>query len=145
MKTDDFFPSNYLKATDLKGEVRLTINHVERKEFEDNIKPVLHFRGAKKGLILNLTNFKTIVSVHGDETDNWPGKEVIIFPAQVPFRGQIVPAVRVKVPTGVMRPQAVPQFQEQTQEVPEPVVDPFEQNGTGSAEEIGITDDDIPF
>ncbi len=164
--TNDFFPSNYLKASDLRGEIQLTMDRVERKEFDDGFKPILYFRGATKGVVLNLTNFKTIVSVHGDETDNWPGREVIIFPAQVSYRGQMVAAIRVKVPTQTMQPQAVPQAQQpqpvaqpqpvvqpqpvaQPQPVPAeaPAADPFNEQsaGNGSALEIGITDDDIPF
>ena len=51
-------------------------------------RPVAFFRDHQKGLVLNKTNATTIAAVHGDETDNWIGKELEIFPTTTEFRGK---------------------------------------------------------
>ena len=48
---NDFFPSNYLRAADLKGkEIDAIIDRVTSEEFEQDgkkrTKPVIHFRNA---------------------------------------------------------------------------------------------------
>lgn len=93
------FPSAYIKAEDLQDRQHtMVMDHVAIEELGDDTKPVLYFQGAKKGLALNVTNAKTIASIYGDETDDWTGKELIIFPATTDFRGKETPCIRVKAP-----------------------------------------------
>ena len=61
-------------------------------------KPVVYFTGKEKGMTLNVTNKNAIVALYGQETDNWIGKPLILFPAMVDFQGQTVNAVRVRAP-----------------------------------------------
>jgi hypothetical protein len=58
-------------------------------------KIVVQFRKRDKKLVLNKTNAETIARMLGDDTDDWIGKEIQLYPAQVNFAGQMVPAVRV--------------------------------------------------
>jgi hypothetical protein len=97
---NDAFPSNYLKASDLKG--RSVVVAVDRIEFEPvgqkkEMKPVLYFAGKDKGLVLNKTNAAKIISLLGtDETDNWRGGRIQLYPTETSFQGDMVDCIRVK-------------------------------------------------
>lgn len=99
MRISEAFPSNYLKASDLQDRtIQVRMSHVEMEKIGDDTKPVLFFVGKERGLVLNKTNSKTIVSAYGDDTDKWSDKPLILFPAMVDFRGESVIAIRVRVP-----------------------------------------------
>lgn len=99
------FPSEFLKAGDLQDrEARVVMDHVELKDVGDETKPVLFFQGKDKGLVLNKTNSNNIAMIYGDDTDDWAGRELILYPTMVDYQGRSVPAIRVKVP----RPMAPP-------------------------------------
>jgi hypothetical protein len=107
MRVSEEFPSKYLSASDLNGEsMTLTIDHVETTELEGKRKMVLFFRRAKKGMVLNKTNAGNIAAAYGDETDDWQGKELVLFPAWVDYQGKSVEAVRVRAPTAKDRKPA---------------------------------------
>ncbi len=96
---DEAFPSNWLKAADLKNRtVKVTINRVVFEEIGQNKdeKPVVYFEKVKKGLILNKTNATEIAATHGKQMDGWTGKEIELFSTMVPFQGQNVAAIRVR-------------------------------------------------
>jgi len=98
------FPSNFLKAADLAGKkVTLRVDSVVMEDIGDGEKPVMHFMGKDKGLVLNKTNAGTISSAYGPDTDNWYGKEVKLYPTKVSYQGQMVDAIRVEIPV----PEAV--------------------------------------
>ena len=99
MKVSEAFPSKYISAADIpEDNIRLVMSHVVSEMMEDKPKLILYFQGAKKGLVLNKTNAKNIADAHGDDTDDWAGKEVILFTTWVDFQGKSVEAVRVRVP-----------------------------------------------
>jgi hypothetical protein len=99
MRISEAFPSNFLRAADLQGRnVRVTIASVDMEEVGDAPKPVLHFEGKDKGLILNKTNSNNIAAVYSDETDLWAGKEVVLYTTMVDFQGRTVEAIRVRRP-----------------------------------------------
>lgn len=93
--------SNYLKASDfdLKGTT-LTIRTVQEetlgsgKDAKD--KWVIYFEEQEKGLVLNVTNMNMIAELHGDETDDWEGKQVVLYRTKAEYQGKRVDAVRVK-------------------------------------------------
>ena len=91
-KLSDIFPSRFLSAADLQGrEAIATIDRVEIEKFDDDAqKPVVYFEGKTKGLVCNKTNAKSIELIAGDDTDNWPGAAIILFPMMVDFKGQVV-------------------------------------------------------
>lgn len=104
MKASELFPSKYMKASDL-GDKPWTfkIGRVTREEMhnkETNAKekkPVAYFIGPKKGLILNLTIFEQIEKATGqDDTDNWPGHSVTIYPTTVFAFGKNHHVIRVR-------------------------------------------------
>lgn len=94
----DYFKGQYLKAADLKGPVTVTIDEVRIEKVGQDEKPVVYFKGAKKGLVLNQTNGNEIARITGtDEMDSWPGARVTLYvDHNVQFKGQIVSAVRVR-------------------------------------------------
>ena len=94
------YPSKYLKAADLNDqEAKVTMSHVDMEDVGDaDKKPVLYFNGKTKGLVLNKTNGRAISKTYGDETEEWKGKDLILYPAMVDFRGDMVEAIRVRVP-----------------------------------------------
>jgi hypothetical protein len=114
---DDFFPSKYLRCSDLKGQsLTVTIDHVGREVFENDgekvSKPVIVLRETGlKPFVVNRTNFMLIAALCGNDTDNWPGKRIILAPDLVSYKGQVTEAVRVKRPPEMPAPE-VPQIPE---------------------------------
>lgn len=99
MRISSAFPSDYLKAADLQSrQVTVKVSHLEMKEIGGEPKPILFFEGKDKGMVLNKTNANVISSSYGDDTDDWPGAELILFESMVDFQGKTVPAIRCKVP-----------------------------------------------
>lgn len=111
MKVDALFPSKYLKAADLNDrEVKLVILTVELEAIgDDDKKPVVYFTKAKKGLVCNKTNAKVIAGAYGNDTDEWPGKEIVLFPMMVQFQSDMVESIRVKIPKAAPAPKSAPQ------------------------------------
>ena len=97
MKSTDVFPSEYLRAADLKGrDVTVTMDSMETKDIGSDHKPVLYFKNAEKGLVMNKTNWNMIAEIYGDESDDWMGKKITLYPTRVDFQGKRVDAIRVK-------------------------------------------------
>jgi hypothetical protein len=104
MKKDEVFPSKYLKCADLHGKpIAVTI---ERASFEtlkspegkEQNKIVLSFRGAKKALPLNLTNFESCEEICGVDTDNWPGHTIELYPTKTQMGGKTLDCIRIRHP-----------------------------------------------
>lgn len=98
-RVSQVFSGEYLTAADLQGaEPSVVIASVEIKEFDDGDKFLLTFQGKKKGLVANKTNSKRIAALYGDETDDWIGREIILYTDQVDYAGKTVDAIRVRGP-----------------------------------------------
>lgn len=107
MKIGAAFPSAYLKAADLQGrKCMVTMRQISMEEIGGEHKPVLLFDGTDKGLILNKTNANIIAEMHGEETDDWLGKKIVLYPARVEFSGKIVDAIRVELQQRALSSQA---------------------------------------
>lgn len=107
---NEAFPSNYLKAADLKGRNALvTISHADYEMIGDDKKLVLFFDGKDKGMVLNKTNAGNIAAAYGDDTDDWKGQQIVLFEAMVDYQGKTVAAIRVRQPMAKDRPQGQPQ------------------------------------
>jgi hypothetical protein len=97
MDVDAFFPSRFIKASDLQGkDVTLTIESVVGDELEGDkgkqYKGIVSFVGKKKKWVLNRTNALCLKAMFGRETDNWKGHKVTIYPSV--FNDE--PCIRVK-------------------------------------------------
>jgi hypothetical protein len=106
MKREDVFPSKYLKAADLNGQAKIVT--IERASYEtlrapdgkEQGKTVLYFRNARKALPLNMTNFDAVSQIVGDdETDNWIGHHIELFPDKTSMAGKMLDCVRIRAPT----------------------------------------------
>ena len=99
MNINDAYPSNYLRASDLKGRnLPVVIDRIEQEKVGNDTKMVLYFQNKSKGMILNKTNANNIAALYSPETDAWAGRQLVIFEAMVDFKGQTVPALRVRGP-----------------------------------------------
>lgn len=108
MKIFACFPSKYLKAADLHDRhVSATMSHVMLEEVTNKdgseMCPILYFQGIPKGMVLNITNSKTLDAIYGDETEAWKGMPIVLFPAMVAFGAETVPAIRMKAPSAAER------------------------------------------
>jgi len=96
--------SEYLGHWDIpEGKTqKVTIESVGLEEvmspgsFKKEWKTVAAFRGAKKRLILNVTNMKAIASWHGSNPKGWIGKEVELFRTITNLKGEPVECLRIK-------------------------------------------------
>lgn len=100
-KISEEFASNFLKASDLGGkELILTIETAEIETFNDEggkrKKVVLTFCDHDQKMILNMTNRDAVVELYGDDTDDWVGEKIILYPTRVPYGGKKVDAIRVR-------------------------------------------------
>lgn len=101
MKISQLYPSKYVKAADLNGKtVTLTIAKLVVEELghgnEKERKPILYFQKATKGLVLNRTNAMTIAGLYGDESDDWAGKRISIYPTRVRAFGAMQDTIRIR-------------------------------------------------
>lgn len=135
MRTSEAFPSNYLKAADLGGHaVRVAIESVTMEKVGEDKKPVLHFIGKDKALVLNKTNANRITEAVGsDETDDWEGWTITLYACKVDFQGKRVDAIRVDDRPGSSKP---PQRNAASRPAPPPV---------DEEPPPPITDEEIPF
>jgi hypothetical protein len=94
--------SKYFKAADLSAEKKLRIKSATEEligQGADQKKMLtVWFTNDERGLPLNRVNNRTIRGAFGDACDDWTGKIIVIFPTHAEFRGQMVPAVRVRIP-----------------------------------------------
>ena len=98
------YDSEYLGHWDLQGrEVTVTIATVIGASLtapggRKSKKPVVMFEGKEKGLCLNKTNGKTIAAGYGNDTAEWAGKKLVLYPSQTSFGSEMVDCIRVKLP-----------------------------------------------
>jgi hypothetical protein len=104
MKTEDVFPSRFVKAENLEKDVLCTIEKTvledvyDQQAKEEVRKPVIYFKGAHKGLLLNKTNWQMLADFYGDESDSWIDKKCILTTVEVQAFGDVVKAIRIKIP-----------------------------------------------
>jgi hypothetical protein len=141
MRIGAAFPSKYLKASDLQG-VEATV-FIDRVAMEDinrgEMKPVVYFRGKKKGVVLNKTNSRKIEAAYGDETDEWSGQPIILYETEVDFQGDTVQAIRVKIPPLSQRKQMAAQPPARQDDASSP------DNGAPPPSSERDYDDEVPF
>jgi hypothetical protein len=98
------YDKDYLGSWDLDGkDATLVIQKVVGGELTANggrksKKPLVYFEGTKTGkaLVLNATNGKTIAAMYGNDTDEWVGKKITIYPTVTQFGAETVECIRVR-------------------------------------------------
>lgn len=99
----------WLFAFDLGGKdatltiERVTKGEVQGEQNQKSNKPICYFKGRDKAgepikpLALNVTNCKTIAGMYGNDTDDWAGKRVTLFPTTTRAKGgEEVECIRVR-------------------------------------------------
>lgn len=104
-KRDEVFPSKYLNSSDLNGKpITVTIESalqemLKARDGKEQTKTVLYFKGAKKSLPLNLTNWVACAEATGeDDSDQWPGHRIEIYPTTTTMQGKSVACIRIRAP-----------------------------------------------
>lgn len=104
MKRHQIFLEKYLKSAHLRGKpVTVTITAapfetLKNNKGEEQQKIVLSFAGTKKTLPLNMTNFDAVADVCGEDTEDWPGKKIELYPTTTLMGGKTVECIRVRSP-----------------------------------------------
>ena len=97
-----FDQSKYWRAEDLTAPKRLKIKKVTAEMVgrgnEREQKLAVAFANEIRLLILNKTNTRTLRSAFGDDTAQWIGRIIELFPTLTEMAGQMTPALRVRIP-----------------------------------------------
>jgi hypothetical protein len=98
---EEAFPSRFLKAADLGGKPRVVeivaANEEDLKDLQgkQQKKTVVYFRGMKKSLPLNKTNFEALTRITGeDDSNDFPGHTVLMLPTKTEMAGKTVDCIR---------------------------------------------------
>jgi hypothetical protein len=96
----DRFPSKYLKASDITAGDIVTVKEV-RDELvgpEQDAKPLIYFLEHPKGVVMNVTNAKSIAKDLGEDETAWTGKKLVLtlIETRSPRSGEPVDAIRMK-------------------------------------------------
>lgn len=95
-KLDELFPSKWLRYSDLdESGNTLTITDVTVELVGEDTKPCIYFEETKKVLGCNKTNAKTIGGILGQDTDDWIGRQIVLFATQCDYAGEQVDCIRV--------------------------------------------------
>jgi hypothetical protein len=120
----DYDQSRFLRAADVPVERKFRIKNVTEEmvgtDKDKQRKLVCWFTNDRRGLVLNQGNNRTIRGAYGDPVAGWTNKIIVIFPAMTEVRGEMKPALRVRMPPP-KQPSAAP------------VVTPQQLSGNGAA------------
>jgi hypothetical protein len=140
VKRSEVFPSKFLKAADLGGKPReVEIKRAPQEELgsgdDKEIKTVLYFNdGVTKPLPLNMTNWDSVAAIAGDDTIDWPGHCIELYPDKTLLRGVITDCIRIRPPR-----------QKDVVQKPQPLQQPRAKVAATAAADNSDMDDDIPF
>lgn len=92
--------SDYLKAEDIGTDMPVfTIQTADVKHFDNgDSKLVLQFHETDKSLPLNVTNARAVAEMHGNNSSDWLGRQIMLFTMPVDFQGRMVQAIRIRAP-----------------------------------------------
>lgn len=112
MNINDAFPSTYLKCEDLQGKnATVTIATVRVEDIGQGAnkerKVIIGLVGKQKEFVCNKTNKNTIVSLYGQETNNWINQKITLTSREVEFQGSMVWAIRVSLQKPALTAPAV--------------------------------------
>lgn len=134
-RTTDMIESKYLKQADAPDPVIVTVSKIGKINIAKEGDPpedkwAVRFKEFSKPMLLNSTNIKLLDKACGsDDTDDWIGKEVILYTDDsVSFGGQVVGGLRIR------KQQAAPTRKAPTQTAAD-----------GGGQALADMDDDIPF
>ncbi len=97
----EMFDSPFVTAFDLKGgDVLIDVIRVEKQSIKsskgEDAKPVVFCKQFAKGIVFNKTNSKRTAALYGNDTANWIGKQLTLYPSEVEVEGDTKPCIRVR-------------------------------------------------
>ena len=101
-RVNEMMESRYLKQADVDNDTPVTIAkvgkaNVAKKDEEPEFKWLIKFAEFDKPMVLNSTNIKRLARAHGDESDDWIGKKMVIYvDPDVEFGGNVVGGLRLR-------------------------------------------------
>ena len=96
-KEEKYLAAWMLKDKDVTVEIEsIGVEEVTGDGGRKEMLPVLHFKGADKGMVLNRTNAKMIGKLHGKETEKWVGKKITLYPTETQLKNEDVECIRVR-------------------------------------------------
>jgi hypothetical protein len=116
-------PSKYLKSSEFTEEGQtVTIRGVRQENLAKPGEPdenrwIVYFTEFEKGYVLNVTAIRLYEHLFGNDTDDWKGKQIIIYnDPTVSYAGKITGGIRFRpykppVPKA-SKPQAVSDFED---------------------------------
>lgn len=113
-KVGEMIESKYLKQTDIQDELLVTVAkvgkaNVARDNDEPEYKWLIRFTELPKPMVLNSTNIKRLAKACGDDTDEWIGKQVILYvDPDVEFAGNVVGGLRIRAHRPAPATRSVP-------------------------------------
>lgn len=102
MKLSDMIESKYLKQSDVDTETLVTITglkrvNVARDDEDPEYRWTVKYQEFPKPMVLNVTNLKRLGKALGDDTDEWIGKQVVLYvDPDIEFGGNVVGGLRVR-------------------------------------------------
>jgi hypothetical protein len=138
------FPSKYLKSDNLPdgGKVfKIEALDLEKIGADKEEKYLLRFSKSDKALVLNVTNWDSIAAICGADSDEWPGKFVVLYPTETPFGNKMVPCIRVRRP----REETKSKPTEQSTTTSRPATSQAPKAATSQSEAQDDIADEIPF
>jgi hypothetical protein len=99
MDLSSYFPDRgILNASHIANGARtVTIAGVKIETVGQDEKPVVRFVELERGLALNKTNYLVLVEAYGAESDDWHGRQVILFVEKVSFNGKDVDSIKIRI------------------------------------------------
>lgn len=124
-KTSEMIESKYLRKEDIDGDVIVTIQkigqgNVALDDQPEQLKWMVKFAEFKKPMVLNSTNIQLLEKACGsDDTDDWIGKEVILFvDDNVSFGGKLVGGIRIRSARQTAAPKRPGKVQDMPDDLP---------------------------
>ncbi len=102
MNVTEMFPSKYLKGSELKGPVTVTIARIVKESIyrpgEGKVDGwVLYCEKASRGVVLSKALAMSIAAALNDtETDHWVGRQVVLYPQPMTVAGRNQVAIRAR-------------------------------------------------
>lgn len=102
MKLNEMLESKYMKQADVSDEEVVTVEtlkkvNVARDDEDPDYRWTVKFQEHKKSMVVNATNLKRMFKFLGDDSDEWPGKKIVLYvDPNIEFGGNIVGGLRLK-------------------------------------------------
>jgi hypothetical protein len=112
MKASRLKVKRFVQVDDLDPDGNIvTIAEVRQQKMQgrdgsENLKGVLYFKETEiKPLPLNNTNIDSLIALHGDDVEDWIGKQIKLVVREVEAFGKTGPGIRIEEPTQKKKPK----------------------------------------